>query len=918
MTENMKKIYLFLLAAASVFAVASCEQAEMEELVPVNPEDLTTLTLSFDATRTALVDGKTAWVAGDKVRIYNSTGTFYNDVTISEADAGKASIQVEVNMKDNAYYAVYPVEAANGISSGKIGIKIPSNPDGLFASANICVAQTGEGGTTLAMRNATAILKLKVNSGNVVEILQFSAQNPMVGTYTVDLSEGAPVLTAVSGSRAATVAVGGVDGDYYIPVAPGTYAENFTATALRGNGGYQTLTSTKANEIAINTIVDMGSIGSNLSTGLSGEGTEGNPYVISGYAEFVAFTASVNLGNPYAGKFVSLSADLDEVKTPVGYYLAADDQAAFRGTFLGNNHTIGLTLDGDNSKSVNYIAAFGLLGEGAVVKNVKVSGTATTTGNYAAGLVAYSRGTSDERVTIDNCESAAKVQGANQVSGIAGYACYTDITNCKNSGELTGNTNVAGILGYAYYDNVSECSNSGVITGKADCGRVLLMKVNAHRMCYLDGTNYTSYNTISTQGIGGISGWVQNSTISKCSNSAAVSGVSKVAGIAGALYWSTSNGNANTGTITASNDFAGGIVGWCYTNTNNVDDTNSGNVTGRAAVGGIAGMLNAGISNGIITVKKCKNTGNVTSTGMVNTGFYNYGFNNTSATGGIAGLAEEYYNGAGNRCVQMTSCVNDGNITAPGQAVGGIVGMRAVPMNNCRNGYLDKCVNNGTVETKLYRAGGIAGVCFDRFENSGFEVRNCENHGTVKAPYVLAGIVGWATSAYPAGQVVDGATNRIINCYNDGDILYDQTAYNDGSGPYAAGIVGYNQKIRIYNAFNAGAVKPASGEPNEYDAKLRAEIVSCLGRYAIFDYLYSKKTGLPIATETPANQPPGVVGEITGQVQSDGYLENAVTIAGTDYDKPVAALNAWITSVTTTPNLYLKWKDGTSNPVFDN
>ena len=55
----MKKIYLFLLASASVFAAASCQQAEMEVLTPVNPEEVTTLTLAFDATRTTLVDGKT-------------------------------------------------------------------------------------------------------------------------------------------------------------------------------------------------------------------------------------------------------------------------------------------------------------------------------------------------------------------------------------------------------------------------------------------------------------------------------------------------------------------------------------------------------------------------------------------------------------------------------------------------------------------------------------------------------------------------------------------------------------------------------------------------------------------------------------------------------------------------------------------
>ena len=301
--------------------------------------------LSFDNTKTALVGGKTTWTGGEVVRIYNHTATFYQDVTVPESEAGKASAQIEVNMADTSYYAVYPATAAKACAPGKVTVNIPSNPDGLFASANICAGHSE--GTALKLRNVTAVLKVNINSGNVIEILQVNAKNAMVGDCEVDLSGTDPVVTVKTGTKSATVAIGGIDGDYYIPVAPGTYAEEFAVTALRGNGGFQTLKSTQANDIAINTIYPLGTIGNDLSRGLAGEGTEASPYVISNLGEWGAFAASVNLGNPYEGKYVRLDTDIDEgVSTPIGYYLAVDEQAPFAGVFLGNNHSVALDMQG--------------------------------------------------------------------------------------------------------------------------------------------------------------------------------------------------------------------------------------------------------------------------------------------------------------------------------------------------------------------------------------------------------------------------------------------------------------------------------------------------------------------------------------------------------------------------------------------
>ena len=923
----MKKIYLFLLASASVFAVASCQQAELEEPMPVNPDEVTTLTLAFDATRTTLVDGKTAWVAGDKVRIYNSTGTFYDDVTISEADAGKSSIEIEVNMKDKEYFAVYPVEAANGISEGKIGIKIPSNPDGLFASANICVAQTGEGGTTLRMRNATAILKLKVASGNVVEILQFNAQNPMTGTFTVDLSGEAPVLTMVSGSKAATVAVGGVDGDYYIPVAPGTYAEAFAVTALRGNGGYQTLTSTKANEIAMNTIVDMGSIGDNLSTGLNGEGTEASPYLIDNLGEWGAFTASVNLGNPYTGKFVKLGTDIDEAKTPVGHYYAADEQAAFAGIFLGNDHKITLDMEGENLASQNYVALFGVIDEGAQIKNVKVEGKVVSTGDYAAGLIGYSRGSVDSKVLITDCTSSVKVttNGA-RVGGIAGYTTYTDVVNCTNKGEVSGTKTVAGIAGYNYYSTIENSKNEGTIEDKAEAATGMYLVPTA-------GYSTSDYNN----GTGGIVGYAQNSTVKDCQNSGNVSAFIKVGGVAGHTYWTSMDNITNSGVITANGDLnyradtqngfqfgsvAGGIVGYVNTQGLISNATNNGVVNGKGGMGGIAGYV--GSTNNAQSkpvIQNCTNNANVVATNVYGGGTESVA---NPGTGGIVGALGGY----STYVPSVLDCVNKGDVSAVGSSergghsVGGIVGL-SYGGRNTLNGdiIINRCKNEGNV-TGTFWVGGILGLTASRYATQ-TSVLNCSNVGTVTASNAKLAV----SNAYKelgafVGGIVGGccacnmsyrtrAHLRVNNCYNHGDVFYQN---EDIATPFAGGIVGNiwgDDGTKIQNNYNSAYVGPAS--KSEIPAGALAYVGALAGRQqgSYVHFCYYPKDGLaPVGSNGNAARTDTVV-----SFDAEGNLSLPVTANNIDCTTLLQVLNEWQNYYVA--NGYFNWTGPTGKPVHD-
>ena len=936
MKDNMKKIYLILLAAAGIFAAASCAREEIVDPSQAQKpaSEATTLTVAFDeGNKTALVDGKTYWVKGDVVRVYNSTGSFYNDIVVPEEFDGQKAFECEVDFKDTTYFAVYPQESAAGVADKKVKIKIPSDPDGLFASANICAAETN--GTTLAMRNVTAILKVDVTSGNVIEFLQIASKNNMTGTYSVSFAGESPELTATSGSRSASLAVGGIDGVYYLPVAPGEYLADFAMTALRGNGGYQTLKTTKDNEVEVNTIVDMGTIGWKLSTGLEGEGTEASPYIISNLGEWNAFTMSVNLGNHYAGKFVSLGFDIvepmDPVTTPIGYWLAADDQAYFSGSFLGNDHTIKVALDGDNCKAQTYVALFGVVDEGATVKDLKVTGTAKASGNYTAGIIGYIRGVEDAKVTVSNCTSEVVItSGGERVAGIAGYASNAIIDNCNNNAAITAYDNVAGIVGYSYYNTISNCHNTAEIKATTVTNTSL----------FLSSSNFFALNSISASnnnwehGVGGITGFTQNTVLSAVTNTASVSGNIKIGGIAGVVYWSTIDNATNSGMVTGSGQMniradsqmgqqwgsvTGGIVGYVYTQGTISNCTNSGKISGLGGIGGIAGnMTNGNNTLSAPTIKNCLNNGVIESTNAYQGG--------TSAcanagTGGIVGNLVPYGMKINNvwYCYKpyVLNCKNTASVTSTredGQAnfVGGIVGSSYFAGGVTKQGesIIDGCINEGNV-TGGYWVGGIMGGAGARFAGIP-TIRNCANHGTVRSDgkstkynaILIGGLIGGAI-AYNTGNRTSEQF-RIYNSYSDGDVVYSQEDY---ATPYVGGVIGSTWgAVTVQNVYCSGFVGGVSREAPT------AAIKKCLGALVGYQHVadnvkYSYYPATLLDGQAMGTNGKAAHASNAGFDNSFDFVD-VVTYKDVKYDHLLDILNAWVGSSTT----YYGWVTGTNGP----
>ncbi len=267
-------------------------------------------------------------------------------------------------------------------------------------------------------------------------------------------------------------------------------------------------------------------------TGLQGEGTEENPYLLYTRADMFCVNNDVNAS-------YKLMDDIDLEKqefTPIGNAEAG----AFAGTFDGNGHTI------SNLKvsSGKYAALFGC-NEGTVknivLKNIDVSGT-----RYAAGVVAENA----EAGTIADCKVlSGKVQGVDglnplNIGGICGLNGGKMEGVFENRASVTSEeiSSVAGgIIGKSTADiELSDVRNYGDITG--DCAGGLIgyganvsiiggQNVGNISNFLLGGSSGATFDRVTYGDAGGILGYSIEANIDESYNAGKIAGVKYGAGI---------------------------------------------------------------------------------------------------------------------------------------------------------------------------------------------------------------------------------------------------------------------------------------------------------------------------------------------------------------------------------------------------
>ena len=227
----------------------------------------------------------------------------------------------------------------------------------------------------------------------------------------------------------------------------------------------------------------VGKNGVEVEIGLSGEGTEANPYLINNAEDLILFRDSVNAGETKynaPGVYVALGADIDLTDIDWSVNIGDDCSATFDGIFDGKGYTIkNLTSTESAQKGDGYICTglFGAIYGSAVIKNLTIDNArinAEYVGNNAGIVVgfAYSCTGSIENVKVTNSTlNAAAVTGTGAIVGYDYYGKLT-IKDCVvENTNIIGKSYVGGIIGYGSNNcTVTGCAfTDGDVTANGGC-----------------------------------------------------------------------------------------------------------------------------------------------------------------------------------------------------------------------------------------------------------------------------------------------------------------------------------------------------------------------------------------------------------------------------------------------------------------
>ena len=276
-----------------------------------------------------------------------------------------------------------------------------------------------------------------------------------------------------------------------------------------------------------------------LPAGMTGKGTDAEPFVLKTAEHLAWFRDYVNEGNTSACakiaddvKEIDMStvchkADTEKQVAELSWNPIGNSDISYQGTFDGNGKTIRNLYINATSSNTGF---FGCLGYGSIKNitfgNAKVNSTGDNTG-ILAGF--------EELCIIENIKTLANcsVEGKKSVGGIAGDA-RDDISNCENHAMVMGTDFVGGIAGYykGSGNSITSCANYGVVTG-------------------------TGFY------VGGMAGHFASGTIQNCANYGDVIGFCNVGNLIGDANKCNLNNVLGTGNVTATSDTerAGLLVG---------------------------------------------------------------------------------------------------------------------------------------------------------------------------------------------------------------------------------------------------------------------------------------------------------------------------------------------------------------------
>ena len=261
----------------------------------------------------------------------------------------------------------------------------------------------------------------------------------------------------------------------------------------------------------------------------------------------------------------------------------------------------------------------------SIIENCINNGEVVSAGYEVGGIT----GSITDGSEIINSNNYANVTGTGKnasnwgmVGGIVGTVApikVCSIENCNNYGDVESNyAYCGGIAGWQQRGSIKNCTNEGNVTNVRSCTGGITGGTGRYDDSYkTNGTierclnkgnveiTGTGENACNAGGIAGYLHYGSSITTSGNTGNVTTSGyynssdkTSRTGGIVGSLATQGANTVTycyNTGNVTGSYKYIGGITGYMYTSTAVIDHCYStGTITGPANIGGIIGYKKAG------------------------------------------------------------------------------------------------------------------------------------------------------------------------------------------------------------------------------------------------------------------------------------------------------------------------------------
>jgi hypothetical protein len=284
-----------------------------------------------------------------------------------------------------------------------------------------------------------------------------------------------------------------------------------------------------------------------------GSGTPADPYQIATKADLLAL-ASIILDY---GKSFILTADIDLAGTVFTTAVIAPDTdtatadfqgTMFSGTFDGNGYAISNLAINAGATGNDCLGLFGCISETAIVKNLAVENVSISGAGGSddcGGIVGWNRG------IVQASHSSGSISGQAFLGGLIGRGISGNIMRCYSSANVAGtSSNIGGLVGT---NSAGSTIQESYATGNAaGCYVGGLVGVSSGSISNSYATGNVTLTLLDC--IGGLVGYQNGGSISKCYSTGYINGLHNAGGFIGfyvtgttaASFWDTQTSGMNS------------------------------------------------------------------------------------------------------------------------------------------------------------------------------------------------------------------------------------------------------------------------------------------------------------------------------------------------------------------------------------